>query len=136
MDEVEILFYVSDPTQLSSNSNDMTADYSTIDAVLKKSDLFWNMCEDLASSIYVEYDQQQVNDDVLDQFFDTQYDDSISDTKWIEAEDYINSYGIFKAMESYLHDYGNHPTTPLQLLYHIAYQPTKLRFNGIIQNAK
>lgn len=109
----------------------MARDYSTMDAYLAKKNLFYDWCNEVAQSIYDEYKESDGKKDA-DEFFCDEYDCIMMSLMEVEAEDYINSYGIMRALK----EYGCEPESAVQMIAVVAHDEIRGRFNGLCENAR
>ena len=119
----------------------MSRDYSTVDAVFEKNKLFSEFCEATAQEVAEAYLDHQEDDETgtwLDftDAFDTLYDESFEGMLCCEAEDYINSYGIFPALEAYQKEFGDYPLHPHSLLILIARERVFDRAYHLVEKAQ
>jgi len=112
----------------------MSRDYSTVDAYLAKKNLFYDWCNEVAQSIYDEFQETDTNK-TAEEFFCNEYDNVFTSIMEVEAEDYINSYGIFRALEQYRDEYGCEPTNAMVLLECVAREKIDQRFDGLCEEA-
>ena len=113
----------------------MSRDYSTIDAYYAKKNLFYSWCNDVAQSIYDEFQEDDTDLDA-EEFFRNEYECVFTSIREVEAEDYINSYGIFRALEKYRDEYGCEPTNAMVLLECVAREKIDKRFDGLCHEAR
>ena len=108
----------------------MSADYSLIDNCLKRSNLFYDACNNIAESIMEEQDSTY-DIDRLDNDYptNTQFMD-------VEYEDYINSYGMFKALKKWEEENDGMPLCPRDLFECISWDLVAARVEGLIKNRK
>jgi hypothetical protein len=112
----------------------MSRDYSTVDAYFAKQNLFYEWCNDIAQSIYDEFQEDNTNK-TAEEFFCNEYDYVFTSIMEVEAEDYINSYGIFRALKEYRDEYGCEPTNAMMLLEAVAREKIDGRFDGLCEEA-
>jgi hypothetical protein len=112
----------------------MSRDYSTIDACLAKKNLFYDWCNDVAQSIYDEFQESDTDVDA-EEFFRNEYECVMTSIMEVEAEDYLNSYGFFRALEQYRGEYGCEPTNAMMLLEAVAREKIDGRFHGLCREA-
>jgi hypothetical protein len=108
----------------------MSADYTKIDNYMKRSNLFYDACNNIAESIMADedstYDMDRLDNDYPNniEFMDAEY------------EDYINSYGIFKALEKWNDEHDGMPKSAFVLFDCIAWDVVVARVEAIIVNRK
>jgi len=112
----------------------MSRDYSTVDAYLAKKNLFYDWCNEVALSIYDEF-QQTDDNKTAEEFFHNECDYVFTSLKEVEAEDYLNSYGFFRALEQYRDEYGCEPDNAMVLLDCVAREKIDQRFDGLCEEA-
>ena len=113
----------------------MARDYSTVDAYFAKKNLFYEWCNDVAQSIYDEFQEDDTNK-TAKEFFRNEYECVFTSIMEVEAEDYINSYGIFRALQQYRDEYGCEPTNAMVLLECVARKKIDGRFDGLCEEAR
>jgi hypothetical protein len=108
----------------------MSADYSLVDNYLKRSNLFYDACNNIAESIMEEQDSTY-DMDRLDNDYPTN-----TDMMDAEYEDYINSYGMFKALKKWEEENDGMPPSARRLFDCIAWDLVVARVEGLIKNRK
>ena len=113
----------------------MSADYSLVDNYLKRSNLFYTACNDIAEDIFNDFVEERPSEDVeydMDRFDnDYEYHTEFMDA---EYEDYINSYGMFKALAKWEEENDVMPSCAGALFHCIAWDKIVSRFDGLIKN--
>ena len=118
-------------TRILTNSiKKMSADYSLVDNYLKRSNLFYDACNSIAESIMEDEDSTYDMDRL--------HNDYTTNTEFMDAEyeDYINSYGMFKALKKWQEENDGMPPSPRHLFNCIAWDMVVGRVEGLIKNRK